>query len=114
MKKSRVFLTVLLLVCGCEAFRYPVTEAQKENAWLHRQTTHLTAEQARTEQTSQTLQDLTALARRQSEAFVADYGPPKEIPIAVDADAILAAAPATAQQAEADSARRIDPVTLSA
>lgn len=109
MKKKMVFLATLLLGCGCEGFRYPATEAQKQNAWLHLRTTQLTAEQAASETASETLQSLAAVSARQSEAFVADYGLPQEVSSGASTEQILASAEAIARQARIDSARRIDP-----
>lgn len=111
MKKGHVFLTILVFVCGCEGFRQPPTDAQKQNAWLHLRTTELAAERSISEETSETMRGLAALAQEQSEAFVADYGMPKEIGANCDAESILSAAGAVARQARQDSARRIDPWT---
>lgn len=109
MKKGNVWLATLLFVCGCGDFRFPATEAQKQNAWLHLRTTQLTAEQAADETASQTLQGLAGLSAEQSQAFVADYGLPQEVPSGASAEQILASAEAIARQARADGARRIDP-----
>lgn len=111
MKKKPVFLAILVLVFGCEGFRYPATEAQKENAWLHLRTTQLAREQAASEAASETLQSLAELACEQSGAFVADYGVPRELPESGDAEVILSGAGVIADQARADGARRIDPWT---
>jgi hypothetical protein len=99
----------LLFVCGCGGFRFPATEAQKQNAWLHLWTTQLTAEQAAAETASETLRALAVLSAEQSQAFVADCGLPGQVPAASSAEQILASAGAIAQQARADGARRIDP-----
>jgi hypothetical protein len=69
----------VLCLCGCEGFRYAATEAQKQNAWLHREVCAAAAETAVEENTSTTLCDLTTLAHEQSAAFVADYGLPEFI-----------------------------------
>ncbi len=111
MKKTTMVLAILAFACGCEGFRYPASEAQKQNAWLHLRTTQLTAEQSAAEETSDTLQALASLASRQSEAFVADYGVPRELPTARDAETVLAAGGAIAAQARTDGTRRIDPWT---
>ena len=71
-----VLVGVVLIFSGCEGFRYAATEAQKENAWLHMQVCGMAADAAVEESASQTLCDLTALAREQSTAFVMDYGLP--------------------------------------
>lgn len=109
MKRTIMLLTVVCLLGGCEAIRPAATEAQKANAWLHLRTTQLAADKATAEDTSPALQGLTALSHRQSQAFVMDYGVPREMPEQADAEAILAAAPAVAAQATEDAAKRIDP-----
>lgn len=109
MKTTMFLLIAAAVLSGCGAFRLPATEAQKENAWLHRQTTQLAAEQAQKEAASPELQGLTALAHQQSMAFVIDAGLPRQTPDAPDVKALFAAAPATAAQAAEDAARRFDP-----
>lgn len=104
-----IFMVLLMAAAGCEGFRRPATQSQKENAWLHMRTTQLSAEQAAAEETSSVLQDLTALAYEQSRAFAADYGLPEQIPSARTAEEILAAAPSAAAQAQIDSAQRLKP-----
>jgi hypothetical protein len=64
-----------MLLPGC-GLRYAATEAQNENAWLHWRTCSLAAQQAAEESGSAPLCGLTALAEKQSEAFVLDYGLP--------------------------------------
>jgi hypothetical protein len=61
---------------GCEGFRYAATEAQKENAWLHKEVCAAAENTAAEENASQRLCDLTATAHEQSTVFVADYGLP--------------------------------------
>src|SRR5690554_6046773 len=77
MKTTMFLLVAAAVLSGCEVFRLPATEAQKENAWLHRQTTQLAAKQAQKEDASPELQGLTALAHQQSMAFVIDAGLPR-------------------------------------
>ena len=88
------FLTVLILAClllaGCESLRFAPSEAQKQNAWLHNRTTTITAEIAKTEETSEKLKALTQLSEAQSGAFISYYGLPKEFPQADSAEDILA------------------------
>lgn len=109
MKRMCMVLIAVVLLSGCAAFRPAATEAQKANAWLHWQTTGLAADAAEDEQTSAALRELTDVAHRQSEAFVIDYGLPREMPAATETEAILAQAPAVAASAREDAARRIDP-----
>ncbi|HOK67823.1 MAG TPA: hypothetical protein PK054_09470 [Anaerohalosphaeraceae bacterium] len=103
MNKYSGLFILLVLLCGCEGFRRPATQAQKQNAWLHLRTAQLAAEQAVSEQTSALLQDLTALSCQQSCAFAADYGLPKEMGSVLTAQEILAAAGPAAVRAQADS-----------
>lgn len=103
MNRFNVILTLLIFAGGCEGFRRPATQAQKQNAWFHLRTAQLAAEQAVSEQTSALLQDLTALSYRQSCAFAADYGLPQEMGPALTAQEILAAAGPVAVRAQADS-----------
>jgi len=79
-----------LLLAGCDSLRFAPTEAQKQNAWLHNRTAIVTAETARAEETSQTLQALTQLGEVQSRAYSAYCGLPKEFPPAGTAEEILA------------------------
>jgi hypothetical protein len=73
---SVISFFMVLLLSGCEGFRYPVTEAQKQNAWLHREVCAAAAQTSVDENASQNLCDLTTLSYEQSAAFVADYGLP--------------------------------------
>jgi hypothetical protein len=81
MKKVMAVLFVCVLLCGCDGFRFAAKEVQKQNAWLHWRTTELAAQEAVKENSSAQLQGLTGLASQQSQAFVADYGMPKELPV---------------------------------
>jgi uncharacterized protein YceK len=84
-----VVLAVCVLLSGCETFRFAAREEQKQNAWLHWRTTELAAQKAAEEKTSEGLQRLTGLSAQQSQAFVADYGMPRELPAADNAEQIL-------------------------
>ena len=90
----RKTFTTLILSCfmlaGCESLRFAPTEAQKQNAWLHNRTAIVTSETAKSENTSEKLQDLTKLSELQSRAFVSYNGLPKEFPQAETAEDILA------------------------
>jgi hypothetical protein len=99
-----------LLLAGCDSLRFAPTEAQKQNAWLHNRTAIVTAETARTEDTSPKLQALTQLGEVQSRAFSAYCGLPKEFPQAETADDILAESNwQLAGTALQESAERPDP-----
>ena len=76
MKQLTIILFPVLCLCGCEGFRYAATEAQKQNAWLHREVCAAAAETAVDENASPDLCGLTTLAHEQSTAFVVDYGLP--------------------------------------
>jgi len=82
--------SMCLLIAGCDSLRFAPTESQKQNAWLHNRTAIITAETARAEEASPTLQALTKLGEVQSRAFSAYYGLPKEFPQAETAEDILA------------------------
>ncbi len=91
MKK---IVAILILLCfvsiGCEGLRFAPSRAQKQNAWLHNRTAIITAETARSENTSEKLQALTKLSELQSRPFTAYFGLPKEFPQAETAEDILA------------------------
>ena len=90
--KSIVFISacMCLLLAGCDSLRFAPSEAQKQNAWLHNRTAIVTAETARTEETSSKLQSLTQLGEVQSRGLSAYCGLPKEFPPAETAEDILA------------------------
>ncbi|UCF00079.1 MAG: hypothetical protein JSV82_03155 [Planctomycetota bacterium] len=83
-------ITCALSCAGCESLRFAPSEAQKQNAWLHNRTAIITAETARSENTSEKLQALTSLSESQSRAFTSYCGLPKEFPQAYTAEDILA------------------------
>lgn len=91
MKKGLLIIIVFCsFLAGCDSLRFAATEAQKQNAWVHLRTTQLAAEEAKAENTSRQLQQLTKLCSVQSSAFAADYGMPKELPPAETAEDVLA------------------------
>jgi hypothetical protein len=105
-----IFTCMCLLLAGCDSLRFAPTEAQKQNAWLHNRTATVTAETARAEDTSSTLQALTQLGEVQSRAFSAYCGLPKEFPPAETAEDILAESNfQLAATAIKESAERPDP-----
>ena len=94
-KSTNYFCTYVLVACalicaGCESLRFAPSRAQKQNAWLHNRTAIITAETARSENTSEKLQALTKLSELQSRPFTAYFGLPKEFPQAETAEDILA------------------------
>lgn len=90
MKK---ILGILILVgpilTGCDSLRLAPTEGQKQNAWLHNRTAIMAAEEAKSENTSKTLQMLTQLSESQSRGFSAYFGLPEEFPAADTVEDIL-------------------------
>ena len=104
-----ILMAAMLLISGCESFRYAATEAQKENAWLHTQVCEAAAEMAVDENASQGLCDLTALSYDQSGAFVMDYGLPKyPLPAARYSPLAGGEFREVLSQAKRDSARKPD------
>ncbi len=128
MKQSAVIsyrLAVMLLgaccLCGCDSLRFAVTEAQRENAWLHGQVCAMASAAALDENSSQALCDLTALAAEQSTAFVIDYGLPQTTPLPPSEDSpltggeldmLLLQGQAAATVAQADAANKPDVWTV--
>jgi len=91
MRRIIISLSLLcLLLAGCDSLRFAPSEAQKQNAWLHNRTAIVTAETARTEETSSKLQSLTQLGEVQSRGLSAYCGLPKEFPPAETVEDILA------------------------
>jgi hypothetical protein len=78
-----------LMLVGCDSLRFAPSEAQKQNAWLHKRTATITAQTAQAENVSQVLQALTRLGEKQSQTFTAYYGLPNEFPPADTAEDIL-------------------------
>jgi hypothetical protein len=88
----RIFTIPILfcaLLAGCDSLRFAPTETQKQNAWLHNRTAAITAETAKSENTSEELLSLTKLSELQSRAFVSYTGLPKEFPQAETAEDVL-------------------------
>ena len=110
--KTIIFISacMCLLLAGCDSLRFAPSEAQKQNAWLHNRTAIVTAETARTEDTSPTLQALTQLGEVQSRAFSTYCGLLKEFPPAETVEDILAESNfQLAGTALQESAERPDP-----
>ena len=111
-----VLLASLFLFSGCEGFRYAATEAQKENAWRHKEVCAAAADKAVDENASSELCGLTELAHEQSTAFILDYGLPQN-PLVTSVHSPLAGGELThsnnaiksvAAKAQADSIRKPD------
>lgn len=109
--KKKIFAVVVfsLFLAGCDSLRFAPTQAQKKNAWLHLRTSQFAADEAKAENTSRQLQQLTELCSVQSSAFAADYGMPKELPPAQTPEDVLAQSSwQMAQTALHQSAQRPD------
>jgi hypothetical protein len=87
---ASMWLGFCFLFAGGESLRFAPTEAQKQNAWLHNRTAIVTSETAKSENTSEKLQDLTKLSELQSRAFVSYNGLPEAFPQAETVEDILA------------------------
>lgn len=101
-------LLLLLGLCGCGQLRFPATESQKQNAWLHVQTAGAAAAAARRESCSDTVCGLSSLAARQAEAFSIDYGLPENPSIVTVEDLLSQTSRTAAEQAILDSQQKPD------
>ncbi len=109
MKKlSVIVLMVSLFSAGCDSLRFAPTEEQKQNAWLHNETTEAAARTAEKENTSEKLRGLTDLSKQQSRAFVSYYGLPKELPSETEGQLLAESNFQLAQTALAQSSARVD------
>lgn len=84
------FALACVTLAGCDSLRFAPNETQKQNAWLHNRTAIVTAETARSEDTSEKVRALTELGEVQSRAFASYFGLPKEFPRAETAEDLLA------------------------
>jgi uncharacterized protein YceK len=89
MKKVLVAMAVVLVMSGCDSIRFGPSEVQKQNAWVHNRTTAIASQTAQNEQASEKLQELAKLSETQSQAFVAYYGLPQELPKADTVNDVL-------------------------
>ena len=110
MKKIALMLVVLsVFLAGCESLRFAPTETQKQNVWLHNKTAAIIAQQAKLEDSSEQLQNLSQLSEVQSRAITAYYGLPKEYPAAQTTEELFSQSNfGLAQQAMSDSSHRPD------
>jgi len=98
------------LSAGCDALRLAPGESQKQNAYLHQRTTQAAELAAQQEQASSVLQGLTRAASRQSEAMLAYYGLPRELPEAETVEQLLGEeSNQITQQARQEAVERPDP-----
>jgi hypothetical protein len=84
-------LVIVLPAAGCGRLRFAPSELEKQNVYLHQKTVEAAAVQAAAENSSADLQRLTRAAAQQSEAIVAHYGWPEEIPASESVDELLSA-----------------------
>jgi len=112
MKKAVMLAMLVVVLAGCGGIRLAATEGQKQNAWVHWRTCEAAEQVAKEEAVSEPLGKLTGLVSQQSEAFVLDYGLPKEMPAMESVDAMLADGPGLAVQAATDAQRRVDVWTM--
>jgi hypothetical protein len=116
MKKEKYILVasglmgLFLMNIGCDALRFAPSEVQKQNAYVHHRTVQAAAVQAKQEETTEMLQGLTEQATKQSEAIVAYFGLPAEIPPSDTAPEILSERNrALTQTARVEAIQRPDP-----
>jgi hypothetical protein len=108
--KMMAGLMICFVLAGCGELRFAPGEAMKANAWAHFRTTQLAADAAQREGASEPLCGLTALSAKQSEAFVAYCGMPKELPAADTAEqALTETNQQLAKSAMEEASRRPDP-----
>jgi hypothetical protein len=89
MRNVIAVLAIVMITNGCGQIRFGMSEAQKQNAWVHNRTAAIISQTAQNEQSSEKLQELTKLSETQSEAFVAYCGLPEELPKANTAEDVL-------------------------
>jgi len=103
-------LVLIVISAGCDTLRFAPSEVQKQNAYVHHRTVQAAAVQAKQEETTETLQGLTEQATQQSEAILAYYGLPAEIPPSDTVPEILSEGNRTlAQTARVEAIQRPDP-----
>jgi hypothetical protein len=82
-------IMIMLLAVGCGQLRFAPGETQKQNVYLHHRTVQASATKAHQENVSDTLQSLTSQAAKQSDAIMAYYGLPSELPATSDIEDLL-------------------------
>jgi len=103
-------LGLIVLSVGCDALRLAPSEVQKQNAYVHHRTVQAAAVRAQQEEVTETLQGLTRQATQQSEAILAYYGLPAEIPPSDTVGEILSESNTVlAKTARAEAIQRPDP-----
>lgn len=114
MSKTKGYVLATILMCmavgGCDTLRLAPSEVQKQNTYLHHKTVQNAALQAQAEESSATLQELTRQTTEQSEAIVAYYGLPEELPPTNSIAEILSSDnQALTQTVQMEAVRRPDP-----
>jgi hypothetical protein len=113
LKSGAMVLAVLVMVgvlSGCGSLRFAPGEKQKQNAYLHHRTLAAAVVCAGQEEVSADLAGLTEQALRQSDAIVAYYGLPRELPGSESVAEILSGAnDAVTEGAQLSAGQRPDP-----
>ncbi|MBN1765242.1 MAG: hypothetical protein JW860_08300 [Sedimentisphaerales bacterium] len=114
MYLKRCILMGMMFSClaagGCGDLRFAPGQEQKQNAYLHHRTVQAAAIRADHEDVSGVLKQLTSQATRQSEAIMAYYGLPDEIPAGGSVTELLGEeSNGITQQALVSAAQRPDP-----
>jgi len=98
------------LAGGCESLRFAPAETDKQNAYLHYKTTAAVSAGVKQENATEPLRDLSAQAVRQSEAILAYYGMPEELPATQTQEQLLSEENrAITEQAKLSGRERPDP-----
>jgi hypothetical protein len=105
-----VAIMALVMTTGCDSLRFAPGEVQKQNVYLHHRTVQSAALKAQGEPVSETLRALTTQAAKQSDAIVAYYGLPQEMPATENIEDILSEQNvALAEDARSEALQRPDP-----
>ena len=82
MKKFIYLSSIMFMIffCGCETFRLAPDEVQKQNAYIHYRTAQLAADLVKHEGASQKLVQASQACFEQSNAIMAYYGFPNQLP----------------------------------
>lgn len=103
-------LTIVYLLTGCGTLRFAPGEKQKQNVYLHQRTVEAAAIRAHNENASEVLNKLTSRASQQSNAILAYFGLPKNVPATESIDEILNQEnEAITQNAHLEAIQRPDP-----
>jgi len=105
-----MLLLVVMVFAGCNGIRYGPSNAEQQNAYLHHRTAEAAAIKARQDMTSPELQQLANRSSEQTQAFIAYYGLPKELPNTDTVDELLGDDnQEITQEAQLNASQRPDP-----